>query len=453
MKGESVRRWVIPIYLILCVVVGGSGQGIWANLVLQLTAIAVLVWAFVARRSDDLTSASRQLLALAAITAALIAVELVPLPPEVWAALPGRELVAAGYEALGYPLPSLPLSLTPYATVETILVALPAFAVLVATIRIRQRESWLAAALLLAVFAGVLLGALQVAGGGPERSSWYFYPISNSGAVGFFANRNHMGSLLLVSIPFAVALLASLTSRARAHAPRSGLIAFGAAALIVIVAGIGLNRSLAAVGLAVPVLLFSALLVPGWRFRSLALPLAAIGLLGSLLFLTSSPIAAEIAGDDLSSFQSRAEIWKATLTLIQQSFPIGTGLGSFDSVYPVTEAPGLIHRTYVNHAHNDYLQILLEMGLAGALIVMLFLGWWIAQVIKVWRSSLSTYYQRAATIASGALLAHSIVDYPLRTAALSAVFAMCLALMAQPRGERRGADASQARPTKHLTIG
>lgn len=453
MKSESLRRWVVPIYLILCVVLGGSGQGIWANLVLQLTAIAVLVWAFVARRSDDLTSASRQLMALAAITAAVIAVELVPLPPGVWAALPGRELVVGGYQALGYPLPSLPLSMTPYATVETILVVLPALAVLVATIRIRQRESWLAAALLLAVFAGVVLGALQVASGGPEHSSWYFYPISNSGAVGFFANRNHMGSLLLVSIPFAVALLASLTSRARSHSPRSGLIAFGAAALIVIVAGIGLNRSLAAVGLAVPVLLFSSLILPGWRLRSLALPLAAIGLLGSLVFLTSSPIAAEISGDDLSSFQSRADIWSATLTLIQQSFPVGTGLGSFDSVYPVTEAPGLVDRTYVNHAHNDYLEILLEMGLAGALVILLFLGWWTAQVIKVWRSSLSTYYQRAATIASGALLAHSIVDYPLRTAALSAVFAMCLALMAQPRRERRGADASQARPTRHLTIG
>ena len=454
MKSEKLRRWVVPIFLVLCVALGGSAQGIWVNMTLQLLAIGILAWASLARASDDLTAASRQLLALVGLAAVLIALQLVPLPAGVWTALPGRELVAQGYQALGYVVPSRPLSLTPYATVEAALVALPALAVLVTTIRIRQRESWLAAALLIAVFAGVVLGALQVASGGPDRSSWYFYPISNSGAVGFFANSNHMGSLLLVSIPFAMALLASLSSRAQERSPRSGVIAFGAAALLVIIAGIALNRSLAAVGLAVPVLLFSALLLPAvWRFRNLALPVAAIALVGCVLFLTSSPITGQISGGDLRSFQSRAEIWKATLELVQQSFPVGTGLGSFDSVYPLTEAPALVRSTYVNHAHNDYLQILLETGLAGALLVLLFLGWWVVQVLKVWRSGLSTHYAQAATIASGALLAHSIVDYPLRTAALSAIFAMCLALMAQPRRERRSADASQVRPTKHLTIG
>jgi hypothetical protein len=83
----------------------------------------------------------------------------------------------------------------------------------------------------------------------------------------------------------------------------------------------------------------------------------------------------------------------------------------------------------------------------------LFLAWWAAQVLIVWRSALSSVYARAATIASGALLAHSVVDYPLRTVALSAIFAMCLALMAQPRRERRSSDDSERRPTKHLILG
>lgn len=228
----------------------------------------------------------------------------------------------------------------------------------------------------------------------------------------------------------------------------------GAAAVVVIAAGIALNRSLAAVGLAIPVLLFSMLLLPAaFKVRRLALVAGTIALVAGVLVLTGSPISGEATGDNMKSFENRADIWKPTIELIRQTFPFGTGLGSFDSIYPVTEAPEQVGPAYVNSAHNDYLQIVLETGLAGALLIVLFLAWWAVQVVAIWRSALSTTYARAATIASGALLAHSVVDYPLRTAALSAVFAMCLGLMAQSRRERPEPDGSQARPTKHLTLG
>ncbi len=454
MTSEPPRRWLVPIYLVLCLLLGGSSQGIWSNLALQLAAASIIAWALVRPGSDELTGESRQLLTLAAIAGLVVALQLVPLPVAVWTALPGRELIAQGFESLGYPLPAQPVSLTPYESVAAALAALPGVAVLVATIRIRQRESWIAAALLAAMLTGVLLGALQVATGGVARSPWYFYNYSNTGAVGFFANSNHMGSLLLVSIPFAAALLASFTSRSRSSSPRSGTVMLGIAALVVVVGGIALNRSLAAVGLAVPVLLFSLMLLPGAaRIRRYALLAGALALIACVLFLTNSPISGDISGSDLRSFRSRADIWQGTLELIRQTFPAGTGLGSFETVYPLTEDPGEVRSRYTNHAHNDYLQVVLELGLAGALLLLAFLAWWIAQVVRIWRSSLSTHYARAATIASGALLAHSIVDYPLRTAALSAVFAMCLGVMAQPRREQRSSDSSQARPTKHLNIG
>jgi O-antigen ligase len=452
MTTERPRRWVVPIYLVVCLLLGGSSQGIWSNMALQLAATAIIAWALVTRGTDELTSASRQLLILAGIAGLVVALQLVLLPVAAWTALPGRELVAQGFQSLGYPLPAQPVSLTPYDTVAAALAALPAVAVLVATVRIRQRETWIAAALLGAMFTGVLLGALQVATGGVDRSPWYFYDYSNNGAVGFFANSNHMGSLLLVSIPFAAALLASFASRSRS--PRSGTLMLGVAAFLVVVGGIALNRSLAAVGLAVPVLLFSLMLLPvASNVRRIALLGGALALVACVLFLTSSPISGDITGSDLRSVRSRADIWQGTLELVRQTFPAGTGLGSFETVFPLTEEPAEVRSNYANHAHNDYLQVLLEMGLAGALLVFAFLAWWIIQVVRTWRSSLSTHYARAATIASGALLAHSIVDYPLRTVALSAIFAMCLGLMAQPRREQRSSDASQSRPTKHLSIG
>lgn len=451
---ERVRQLVVPAYLILCLTLGGSAQGIWQNMVLQLLALAILVWALLARAPEEPTAASKALIVLISFALALILIQLIPLPPALWSIVPGRKLIADGFEMLGYSLPWMPLSLTPYETVGAALAALPAAAVLLATLRQRQRQGWLAGALLLGAFAAVLLGALQVAGPPPAESPWYLYRITNDGAVGFFANRNHMGSLLLVSIPFALALIAAGASGKRLRGRASAMLVFGGAALLVLLLGIVLNHSLAAAGLAIPVLFGSALLLPtGQAVRRFAVGIGAVGFLGALLLLTQTPIGAELTGEDLASFESRQEFWSATMGLIVRSFPVGTGLGSFQSIYALTQDPTAVETTYVNHAHNDYLEIFLETGVAGLLLVLGFLFWWAVQVIRAWRSPISSHFARAATIASGALLAHSLVDYPLRTAALSVVFGMTLALVAQPARRQDKRDTSEPRPTKHLTIG
>jgi hypothetical protein len=63
------------------------------------------------------------------------------------------------------------------------------------------------------------------------------------------------------------------------------------------------------------------------------------------------------------------------------------------------------------------------------------------QTIRVWRSPFSSLYGKAATIASAAILAHSIVDYPLRTTAMAVVFGACLAMMAGPPRQSRSDEA------------
>jgi O-antigen ligase len=453
MRIEAPSLWLVPAYLVMCIALGGSAQGIWVNMLLQLVGLGLIAWTLATRPVDAPTRASRQLAVLAATAVAVIMLQLVPLPASLWTALPGRDLAADGLRTLGYPFPSLPVSLAPYETVTALLTAVPAIAMLSLVIRMRQREGFIAAALLLAVVAAVLLGALQVAGGGPLKSPWYFYPISNFGAVGFFANVNHMGSLLLVSIPFAMALFAGLLARKQERSLSQGVHLVGVAALIVTAFGIALNRSLAALIIAVPVLLFSTLLLrTGSNFRRLAIFVATVAVIGSLLVLTTTSISGSIAEETFTVPELRGAMWAATADLIRQSFPVGTGLGTFDAVFHSIEDPAQVTATYVNHAHNDYLQLVLELGLAGALLIAAFLAWWLAQVVRIWRSPASTLYVRAATIASGALLAHSIVDYPLRTAALSAVFAICIGLMAQPRQQQNSSDKRQARPARHVTI-
>src|SRR5437764_2055990 len=111
---SRLREGVAPAYLFLCLVLGGSAQGIWANMVLQLLGIAILTWAALAPPEEPLLPPARQLLILALLAVALVAIQLVPLPPALWTHLAGREPIAHGFRILGVPTPAQPLSLTPY---------------------------------------------------------------------------------------------------------------------------------------------------------------------------------------------------------------------------------------------------------------------------------------------------------------------------------------------------
>jgi O-antigen ligase len=365
------------------------------------------------------------LLGLVIASVLLVLLQLLPLPPALWSGLPGREPIKHGYEALGLALPWFPISLTPHATLAAVFFALPFLAVLLATMLMRQIElGWIVGALVLGTLASIALGALQTAGG----ESWKIYSITNTGAVGFFANRNFFGTLLVVNIPFAVALMG--LNPAANHAGPS-LKVVGAAYLVIILIGIVLNRSLAAALIAVPVSLASLALLPfrlSWKWYAGAF--AVVVAMTAAFLMTSGPLRSEIIGGDAVSIQTRMTIWSQTLKIVGDTFPVGTGLGSFKEIYAFYEDPALVDRWYVNNAHNDFLELILETGLLGILLIIGFLAWWIMQAKRVWRSGYVDPITRAATIGSAAILMHSLVDYPLRTAAISAVFAFCLGAMA-----------------------
>jgi O-antigen ligase len=227
-----------------------------------------------------------------------------------------------------------------------------------------------------------------------------------------------------------------------------------AAAGLVIFVGIAINHSLAAYGLALPVLAASALILlprrravrSWWLGGTILLVLAAVAMLA-----TSSLRSGDFQSGARSAAQTREEMLVTTAKAMRDFLPWGTGLGSFQSVYHLYEDPGQVTDTFVIHAHNDYAELALETGVPGVLLMIAFLIWWARQSSSVWRYPEAGTYARAASIASAAILLHSIVDFPLRTAAISAVFAMCLALLAEPRAAPVRAS-SDLRPTRHLVF-
>jgi len=442
---QLARSLLVASYLLFCILLGGSGQGIWRNLALQLLGIALIAWATIfPAKPEDGDDRPVFLYLLGALAAAIVLLQLVPLPPALWSSLPGREAIAERLILLGGGLPSLPVSQAPYRSVMAMFAVIPGVALFVAVKMLRPSPAWLAAAIAMGLTASIVASALQVAGG---AQSWaYLYPFTNSGAVGLFANRNHMGTLLLVSIPFAAALLVS--ARSDRGGSRQGRMAIGFAALALVVIGIVLNGSLAVLALTLPVMIASAALLPaavGWR--RLALPVAALGIVSAIVFIAANPVGGASRLGNNASIQSRTEIWARTVEATRDTMPVGTGLGTFPLVYRQYEDPALVTPEYVNHAHNDYLELALELGLGGIVLILLFLGWWTVAAAKVWTSPLSTPYGRAATIASAVILAHSAVDYPLRTGAIAAIFGVALALIAQRL------RSTPTRSTKHVKLG
>ena len=66
---------------------------------------------------------------------------------------------------------------------------------------------------------------------------------------------------------------------------------------------------------------------------------------------------------------------------------LGSGVGSFQRVYRHFEDHSAVTRTFANHAHNDYLELALETGIPGILLLVLFFYWWGSRAVPIWRTA------------------------------------------------------------------
>lgn len=450
----TARKLLVPGYLLACLLLGGSTQSIWFNALLQLAAIGIIAWAAMSGAREPLPPIGRALGSLLAAGALLVLVTLVPLPPMLWSALPGHGWLRQGLAILGLAPGWQSISLSPYDSISALLPLLPPLAILAAMFLLRaySREG-IALALIVGAALSLALGVLQVRSPVDAQSQFYLQPEVNPGVPsGFFANPNHLATLLLIVLPFVAALFGSRETQ-RGRQQEQGRLLLGAAALALVIGGLIFNRSLAGLGLLVPVGLASALMLAGRRTKwsPLTISAAAVGVVLAVFVLGSQFTGAEMRGDAASSVSTRRDFLDTSLAVAGTYAPLGSGLGTFAKVYRVKENPHAIDMSaYVNHAHDDYVELLVELGIPGALLILLFLVWWGRAVLHMLRSPASDLYARAGAIGSAAVLLHSFVDYPLRNSAISTSFAACIALIVLGRKNARG--ETDLRPTRHVEI-
>lgn len=419
------------VLLAFSIVFGGASRQHELRLALvELAALPLLVLGLLALLKRDDLSAHKLGLGLAAAVAALPLLQLIPLPPAVWTGLPGRDQLVLALEVTGIPQGWLPLTLTPDKTWRSFLALLPPLAMFVGLLTLRADSRLrLVHFLLGATVFSILLGSAQLASGSDRLYPWL---TTDAGSVtGFFANRNHLATLVLIGIPFATVLGAASLRRGGSRLPLWLSILYIALAAV----ALGVIRSRAGVVLFAPVL--GASLLAAWvaAGRGRPRPLL-LGLVGGAAIAVAA-VGAFAAAPLLARFdpsgapEGRFENWPIVAEAAESHLPLGSGLGSFDAVYRSVEPLERLDPTFFNQAHNDYLETWLEAGWLGAALIIAFLVWFARRSWTAWRAGVSTQrdLQRAATIAIGAVLLHSAADYPLRTAALATVFALCCGLL------------------------
>ncbi|MCB2067840.1 MAG: O-antigen ligase family protein [Erythrobacter sp.] len=449
--GRAELALLASLVLAVMLFGGSSRYDVMQNALMQPIAWLVAGCALLVMTRETLRPLRVPLAMLLALVA-IMALQLVPLGHGLWTSLPGRAPLAAIAAALGDDA-ARPASMVPWRTANAFAsLGIPLAALLVMAALGRKAVMPVLVCLVLLATANSLLAIMQIASGYAEAT--YPYAVTNDGApVGIFANRNHsavFGALAMLVIGF----LATRDPRERpAGADILLWSAFGAIFLTILVNGSRAGMLTAGIALVTTAWLVHRRIAsqparPGMtgRQQQLARYLPTAVILVSAVGLVTLFVFA----DRLTAYQRMVEsnpledlrfkILPVLGDMITGYFPVGIGFGGFEDVYRIHETGDLLGPRYLNMAHNDWLQWLIEGGLPGALLLLVLLGWLAFHCWRLRKVSYSWFVLGAAGIAIIALA--SYFDYPLRTPLfqVAATWFVCVLALVERRPTREGDD-------------
>jgi O-antigen ligase len=446
--GRSRAFWVLLVFLVLVFLMGGSSRKEIPTLIL-LRPISVLV-AFYAMATTSLAQwrMYRAPIVMLAAIVALVTAHLVPLPPAIWHGLAGRDIILDIQRLAGQPDIWLPLSMVPGATLNALYALFTPIAVFFLAIQLSDRDNfWLLVALTALGLLSGLVGILQAAG-----INIRLYTIMSDTPPGLLANRNHQAALLAMLFPM-LALIASVGERYELDRHLLRLIAVALAiALIPLVLVTGSRMGLVVTALAIVLVaaLRLELLPPGLLARSGKgkwIAAGALALLVALFGLALSTSTRNVAVSRLSLVDEdlRYSVWEQVWALLPSYFPWGSGIGSYVEVYQIHEPANLLITSYSNHAHNDWLEVIMTAGVPGLVLLAIAV---IMFATAAWRSAgtrgTQGKFNRLGLLMILVLAIASIADYPLRTPIMAAVFAVATMWSCRPNHALREVEGREA---------
>jgi len=256
------------------------------------------------------------------------------------------------------------------------------------------------------------------------------------GSHGFsmpFINPNHFAACLTMTALFSLGILVACV---KIRASFSTRLFFGACSASSVMGVVWSFSRGAVVALGVGSVVLAVLLFVSRRTRQ-TWWLTIVGIL-VVIALTFAILPAETSRRLLSpitnrvdpSLLARWQVWRASIPIFTASPVTGWGLGSFKYIFPRFQASET--KLHFDHAHNEYLQLLIEAGVIGFAAI----AWGVMRVLG--RIIRLTLKRRDPCVVGGvfggisgliAVLLHSSIDFPLRIGSNALLFTVILALV------------------------
>jgi O-antigen ligase len=461
LKSSSIQFWILAVFLVLVFLTGGSSRIDAPSLMLLgLLSLVACAIALSTLKREHLDGRKWLLTGFGSMVLLCI-LHLIPLPPSLWQSFPGRDIMAQVDRLAGLGEGWRSLTMAPMNGWHSLTSLLTPLTVLLLGMQCNREDLYRLLPLLLGlgVLSG-LWGMLQIMGD-PQGTLYLYKPTNNGAAVGLFANRNHAAVLLACLFP----MLAVYASANAGTIDQQRIRQFGAiAAGIVLVPLILVTGSRSGMLIAVPALAGTVLLyrkpVEGRavrrgaaRFKLGAGHLVAAGAIVSLVFVTILFSRAESVDrllEQSAAEDARTGFWQVGLIMIWKYFPFASGMGSFVGAYQIDEPMRYLNANYVNHAHNDWLEVPLTGGMPALLILLVAILLFLFRTASLWqrrdKDRRATKFARLASIVIVIVAVAGVADYPLRTPIIMALFAVFCLWFTSPAldEEGRGSNRSSA---------
>ena len=253
------------------------------------------------------------------------------------------------------------------------------------------------------------------------RLYWFLPLPQSSEPFGPFVDRDHFAGFIELTAPFGFAMLLDGKWRGAKTVFVVLLTSVPIAALILC----GSRGGIAAFVFAILLLIFM-LRRRNARIRQFVVFGSLAALSATLVLWFGAAVTMQrfktLTASNISRDQ-RLSLYSGAWRIFLDNPSIGTGLGTLETVFPQYET--YYNGRVVDHAHNDYLELLAETGATGGLLGLAFIVLLCRRGIANFNSSehgAEHAFHAGALAACGALLAHSFVDFNLHVPSNALLF-------------------------------
>lgn len=465
-------KFLFIFLLVFCPLAFGTTEA-WSYAVMEIGAAVALCFFTIWLVKDNQTVYQVPGLLPFSLFLLYILFHLIPLPPSIVGFLsPETYKIHSSHILMTGSTDWMPLSVNVKATLSDFFRYSTYFLYYILSVQLLSKKGMLQGTVwTIAIFGGMLaFSSILQFYMTEDMALWFRHVPQNSIVVGPYVNHNHYAGLMGMIFPIVLGLFLFYRPRIGNTSMLKGIaeifnqekanihILVGTSALLVVISiFVSLSRG-AMISTCVSLIVFTYLLLKRRISKSntivmivvIMISALSIGWFGWDQILERFSRLKNAHG---VIHESRLDFWSDTKEIIK-TFPVtGTGMGTFSDIYPSFR--NLKNPRMLYHAHNDYLEMLVEGGLIGFFLCAWFLFAIFLKTYKIFltrRDGFSVYLYIGSFSALTYILTHSFTDFNLQIGANGLWFFLCAGILvsAANTGVRRESLETRLLPVRQV---